>query len=143
MLWINNTLINVLVTAYKQGYSSATIRFYSGTMPTVDANFVWSAANFTSQYLGGIGGLPVTVAAATSGSTYTLNNGTSVAFDATGTGIATWCAIIPNNSDSYGAIIGTVSSDVNSKAAVLLDNVNMVPSTGRPYSMIKATFRIQ
>lgn len=123
----DNLLYNVQFTAWQYALSSCNI--YQGAIPTVTPSFTWSASNYTSQLLA-----TATLTLQSPGASSTrISTSSSIPFDGVATGTATWFCM--HNGGAL-ALIGTLSSDPATKAPMLLDNVNIVPSTGKPFSIV-------
>lgn len=127
MLRISNTLISFWMDA--MAGTSRTLTVYSGVAPTVDANFTFAAANFTSQAL----------ASFTVGTTRTAQNvlqltATPAPANATGTGTATWFALIAGTS----VVIGSVGAQGTTSPLTV---TNVQANTGSPFSLVQLAIK--
>jgi hypothetical protein len=117
-----------------QGLSLTVIDFYSGEMPTVDANFAFVPANYNDLRLGRISNS----AALTSSATRIAfaSPATTRTFNGTKAGEATWFAMYNNATTPTLFIIGTVSMDPATKSCMLINNTNIQVSSDSPYSVV-------
>ena len=109
-------------------YGSYRVYIFGDQMPTVDQNFTFNLANYTQ-----LGQTNINTIA--SGTRLSYNGSTGAHFRGLATGTATWFALV-YGSDMPKTIIGNVSSDPASKAPMLIDNVNIVPTTTADFAVI-------
>ena len=106
------------------------LNIYSGTIPDVGTDFVFQASNYEAQLLAAFNVAMSDPSTNSSKLTFTSNP----TFNAVGTGVASWFCLA--TAAGVGYILGTVSSDPASKGPLLIDNVNLAPSTNFPYSVV-------
>lgn len=137
MLQLNTSGLTNIANAFAVqgvGQTLTIIDFYSGEIPTVDANFVFTPANYNDTRLGRLtnsGGVTL------SGTRMLFNSSNNTrTFNGTKAGEATWFAMYHNSTSPTYFIIGTVSMDPATKSCMLINNTNIQVSSDLPYSVV-------
>lgn len=110
---------------------------YSGEMPEVNENFMFNAADFSSQRLATFQLTATQLSGGSVGILALAGAPTTVTVPASATGTATWFAMV-DGGQLNSAIIGTLTDNVEKSDVLLLESVNLVQ--GQPAIVID--FRI-
>ena len=129
MIQLNSSALTT-IQAVPKSYVATTLNIYSGVIPDVNSSFVFNKANYQSQLLAT---LVMPYLNNSSQPTKLSNNGTP-SFDGLAEGTATWFCL--TNAAGAGYLLGTLSSDPATKAPLLIDNVNITQTTGKPFSLV-------
>lgn len=118
---------------------ATTLAIYSGDIPTVDSSFVFNRANYEAQLLASF----IVTYQGNVANVAKLSLGSNVAFDGLADGTASWfCLATASTVAGGGFILGTLSSDPATKAPLLIDNINITRSSGKPFSTVSLVINL-